>query len=44
MKKDIMPPADQGGNENGIPVQLKILLGALILAIAAIALKIAGFV
>ena len=44
MKKDIMPPANQEENESGVPVQLKILLGALIFAVVAIVLKLAGVV
>ena len=44
MKNDLPSRANQGENESGVPVQLKILLGALILAIVAIVLKLTGAV
>lgn len=44
MKNDNITSAEQGGNANGMPVQLKLLLGVLMLAILAVVLKISGAV
>ena len=44
MKKDSMPAAEQNENKSGVPVQLKLMLGVLALALVALVLKMTGVV
>lgn len=42
MKKENIPSAENNEQENGFPIQLKIMLGSLALAIVALLLKAIG--